>query len=233
MSLLKRIIKWTGFAALVPLFALLCYGALAFVLMLFPVAPVKQSEPVFIDAFVISNGVHLDFVFPAASEVADWTQVFPMADFPHLQAPLPLIAIGWGDRAFYLHTPHWRDLTLERVVGALFGGNESAVHVTYLREGWLTERTWRLPLTRSQYRMLADYVRAQLKMDGPRARQVVGYAYGRADAFYEAYGSYDIATTCNTWLGDGLRQAGLSVSRWTPFAQNVTASLEKLGKLEE
>jgi hypothetical protein len=32
--------------------------------------------------------------------------------------------------------------------------------------------------------------------------------------------------TCNTWIGRGLRQAGVTVSRWTPFDFTVTWHLQ-------
>ena len=63
------------------------------------------------------------------------------------------------------------------------------------------------------------YVRQALP-DG-RATVIPDSGYDANDAFYEALGGYNAFETCNTWAGRGLRQAGLPVSRWTPFDFNV------------
>jgi hypothetical protein len=41
--------------------------------------------------------------------------------------------------------------------------------------------------------------------------QIAGYAYGSTDAFFEADGSYHLLNTCNSWVGRGLRKAGIKV----------------------
>ena len=41
------------------------------------------------------------------------------------------------------------------------------------------------------------------------------------DAFYDATGRYSAVRTCNEWVGEGLRRAGVRVGRWTPFPVTV------------
>ena len=58
-----------------------------------------------------------------------------------------------------------------------------------------------------------------------RSVVVPGHSYAPNDAFYEAKGSYNAFNTCNAWIGEGLRAAGVAASLWTPFSYNVTSVL--------
>jgi uncharacterized protein (TIGR02117 family) len=209
-----------GFVALTGL-----YLIVACALVFWPAnARPAGDAPGDVQAWVLSNGVHTDYVFPIRSATIDWLQVFPLKDF---RAPPPdaeFIAIGWGDREFYLNTPTWGDLTAARAFGALSGGNRALMHVSYLRREQLARGAYSLPLSHAQYAQLVGYVRAALPSG--HASPIAGAHYGDDDAFYEAEGGYHLFETCNTWTGRGLRQAGVTVSRWTPFDFTVTWHLK-------
>ncbi|MGJ7580929.1 TIGR02117 family protein [Variovorax sp. RHLX14] len=212
------------------------YVGAAGALMLLPVHAEQRAsrtaQPTDVQAFVLTNGVHTDLVFPIRSAQIDWTGIFPMADAAAVPRDAEFIAIGWGDREFYLHTPTWADLTVSRALGALAGRNPSLLHVTWLRRGQFatpgSSGAYALPLTAAQYAGLAAYVRAKLP-DG-LATPLPSAGYGGQDAFYEATGSYGPFETCNTWTGRGLRNAGLTMGRWTPFDYNVVRHLDAIGR---
>ena len=223
MRTVRRGLRWI--AATVLAFGALAglYVAIAAALMLLPANTEAPDETASIEAYVLSNGVHTDLVFPARSGAIDWTALFDPRDARAVPPDAEFVAIGWGDRAFYLHTPTWADLTLRRAVGALFGANASLLHVTWLTRAQLRQGAYAMPLSPRQYRQLADHVRDSLP--GGRATVLPGAGYGPEDAFYEAEGSYHLFETCNTWTGRGLRRAGVPVSRWTPFDFNVVGQL--------
>jgi uncharacterized protein (TIGR02117 family) len=199
------------------------YAATAFSLPLLPVGtPAPAAD---IEAYVVSNGVHTDLVLPVRSERIDWTTVFDPAHFRSMPPDASFVAIGWGDREFFLNTPEWRDLTVGRAVGALSGTGRSLMHVTWLRRADLGTRVWRLPLDAAGHDALVQHITATLHDGTPPARPVPGRHYGPTDAFFEARGAYDLFTTCNTWTGQGLRAARVPVSLWTPFAPNVVSRL--------
>ncbi|WP_418130893.1 TIGR02117 family protein [Variovorax sp. 375MFSha3.1] len=209
-----------GFIALVGL-----YVATACALVFWPANPgPPESARAEVQAWVLSNGVHTDFVFPVRSATIDWPQLFPLSDFKAPPPDAEFIAIGWGDREFYLNTPTWADLTASRALGALAGGNRALLHVSYLRRSQLGQGAFALPLTRAQYAQLAAYVRAALPSG--KATPIAGAHYDDQDAFYEAEGGYNLFETCNTWTGRGLRGSGVTVSRWTPFDFTVTWHLK-------
>ena len=199
------------------------YVGVAGALMLWPANARAPAEPPNIEAYVLSNGVHTDLVLPVRSAVIDWRALFDPRDAKVPPLDAEFIAIGWGDRDFYLHTPTWADLTLRRAVGALFGANASLLHVTWLTRAQLRQGAYAMPMSPRQYLQLVAHVRESL----PRAaaRPMPGAGYGAEDAFYEALGSYHLFETCNTWTGRGLRRAGVPVSRWTPFDFNVVGRL--------
>lgn len=194
---------------------------------LFMVWPASRSstptEAPAVEAWVFSNGVHTDLVLPIRSDAVDWSKVFRPGDARAAPPDAAFVAIGWGDREFFLNTPTWADLTARRAIGALLGGNRALLHVQWLRRPAPDKALRRLMLSAAQYATLVSYVRQALP-DG-HATVIAGAGYGANDAFYEALGGYHAFETCNTWTGRGLREAGLPVSRWTPFDFNVLWNL--------
>lgn len=178
-------------------------------------------QPATIDAYISSNGVHTDFIFPTHTSQMDWTTIFRPRYFnnPHLDTDF--IAIGWGDREFYLNTPEWKDLTLKRALFAAAGQDRSLIHVEYLGQREFRAIThhqaYHLHLSEDQYAQLRNYVLKTTVLDKNTAQNIANFHYDQNDAFFEATGQYSLFKTCNTWIGDGLRQAGLKISRWTPF----------------
>ena len=222
--MIRRWLRRIALTLLGFLLAITLYVAVACVLVFLPANAKPPAEPATVEAWVLSNGVHTDLVFPVRSAAIDWRQLFPLSDFKAPPPDAEFVAIGWGDRKFYLHTPTWGDLTAARAFGALSGGNRSLLHVTYLQRAQLRRGAYKLPLSQAQYAQLVAHVRATLPSG--RAVPIVGAHYANDDAFYEARGSYHLFETCNTWTGRGLRQAGVTVSRWTPFDFNVTWHLQ-------
>ena len=203
----------------------LLYVATAGALMLWPPSARLSPEPAEVEAYVISNGVHVDLVLPLQAAGVDWQTLFPPADARAAPAQVDFVAIGWGDREFYLHTPTWADLTVPRALRALTGQHPAALHVSWLQRAQLPPRqTWRLPLTTAQYQRLARHIRQSLP-DGP-TRRIDGAHYGPNDAFYEATGRYHLLRTCNEWAAEGLRKAGVPVPAWAPFELNVRWHLD-------
>ena len=219
-----RLSRLIAAVLLLPLVLFGAYLGAASALMLWPARGAAPVEPPAVEAYVLSNGIHTDYVFPVRSTTIDWSQLFPLSQARAVPADAEFIAIGWGDREFYLNTPTWADLTAARAFGALRGGNRALLHVTWLRRADLRGSVWRLPLSVPQYVALAAHVHAALP--GARAVPIAGAHYDGNDAFYEANGSYHLFETCNTWTGRGLRRADVTVSRGTPFDVNVVWHLQ-------
>ena len=75
---------------------------------------------------------------------------------------------------------------------------------------------------------ITQYIINAAPLKDGRAIAVAGAHYDDNDVFYEANGQYSMVNTCNTWLGDGLRRAGVPMSRWTPLDTLVVWHLPKV-----
>lgn len=227
---LRRALKLLLMALLVVAGPVAAYAALAYGLLLWPANASARGEAAAIHAFVQSNGVHTDLVLPLRAQGVDWSTSFPAAHFVRVPHDAAYVAIGWGDRAFYLNTPRWEDLTAGRALQALSGSGRSLLHVSYLRPSDLPPGRHALPLTAAQYASLVKYIDdALLRSSSGQGVNLPGQHYDAQDAFYEARGSYSFVNTCNAWTGRGLRLAGAKVSVWTPLASQVVWHLPPAG----
>jgi uncharacterized protein (TIGR02117 family) len=181
-----------------------------------------------ITIYVRTNGVHTWIMMPKVTETIDWR---PFAPGAHLRDPRfgagDHIAVGYGNREFYLNTPTWADLSLATAFYAFFGDGPTLLHVEHDHRPRPSE--WQRPivLRPEEYRRLAGFVAARFQR-GPDGRTipVLGRGYGPADMFYEANGGYSFVMTCNEWTGRALRHAGVSTGLWTPFEQSIMWRLD-------
>ncbi|HVO01363.1 MAG TPA: TIGR02117 family protein [Candidatus Cybelea sp.] len=206
--------------------ACLLYLTTAFVLGYATVNRDFHPTPGGTEVFVCSNGAHTDFVLPVTSPVIDWSAKFPPEDFA---APVSLydhIGLGWGDLEFYRTTPRWEDLKLGTALHALLGLGPSAIHAQYRPAPLPGERCAGVAISDAEYRTLADYITGSL-VPSPAAGQaravIAGEGYGASDRFYRARGRFSLVNSCNVWVDEGLKAAGLPSGVWTPFAFLVMA----------
>ena len=166
--------------------------------------------------WVEDNGIHTGLVLPKVAAGVDLRGDFPTAD---LRQPgyggHDHVAIGWGDRAFYIGTPTWWDVRPMTVMAAALGSDATVLHVEHVARPVAGERMRAVVLREEEYRRLVARVRATRKA-GAAAHGYAGY-----DAFYPARGRYSAVRTCNAWTGEVLAEAGVRVGRWTPFPSGV------------
>ena len=202
--------------------------AAALVLGLVP-ANVTWHEPERgIQLFIRTNGVHTWIMMPQVNELMDWRPYAPAGDIkdPRYGAG-DYIAVGYGNREFYLNTPTWADLTVANAVYAAFGGGPSLLHVEHEFRPQVSEDTRPLRVTAQQYRRLVDYIRHRFKLDARgRTSPLRGRGYNDWDMFYEANGGYSFVLTCNEWTGRALRHAGIRTGLWTPLSQSIMWHLD-------
>jgi len=186
--------------------------------------PVEGMPPVRdgVEVFVCTNGIHTDLVLPAVSKAMDWTTELARSDFPGADPWATHFSFGWGDRAFYLETRRWEDVSPFTAVSAVFGGGPTVMHVYAMYAPVGSPDCGAVMLRDQQYHALVDYVRGSFRRDGAGAVMPLrGSGYGPTDLFYEAVGRYSLYDTCNEWTAKGLRAAGVTVGAWTPFEGGV------------
>ena len=198
---------------------ILLYLAAAFGLSTIPVHSQQNGND--ITLYLISNGVHVDIVMPLKNDVFDWTTFVSPADTLSNSPHTNYIAIGWGERNFYLNTPTWSDLTVKTTLQALSGINQTLIHVSFYSTIQENEQTVRFTVSRKQYRQLSQHIQQQFILSNHRVIPLPHIHHHENDAFYLAHGHYHLFHTCNSWVNQQLKNSQIEAIIWTPFAHHL------------
>ncbi|MCW3071039.1 MAG: urease-associated protein [Bacteroidetes bacterium] len=187
--------------------------------------PLRENKS--ITVYIESNGVHTDFVMPVKTMQWDWSKKLAYSDFEMAGPSYEYVAVGWGDKGFFIGTPTWADLKFSTAFNAAFGLSTTAMHVTYKRfQPKENEQCRRIELSALQYRILVNYIRSSFQAKEGKFIAIDHPGYSEHDCFYEANGTYSLFNTCNVWTGNGLRCIGVSTGTWTPLAGGVLQGVE-------
>jgi uncharacterized protein (TIGR02117 family) len=166
---------------------------------------------------LVTNGVHVDVVLPLESEAGNWRKFLDNADW--IDPDDRYLAIGWGERNFYLHTATWDDLSLGTALSATLLPTPTALHLTPLR-GKLraSERVRSLSISPEQHQQLVREIQTYFTSSPDGLPKLIpGESYTGRDRFYEANGSYHLFMTCNEWINQRLRHADVPAVAWAAF----------------
>ena len=204
------------------------YGAAACLFWLFPANASWREPSAGIDVFLLSNEAHVDLVLPVSLASTNWRRILTHPDIDdQVVDSTDYLAIGWGEREFYLNTPTWSEVNVTRALKSLFWSSATVLHVVFLREVPKAGRVQRFRVTPEQLDALRSYVADTFRVDSNQASvPVLRGGYSSRDAFYEANGQYHLFNTCNNWTARALRHAGIRAPLWAPFAFAVTVSSE-------
>jgi uncharacterized protein (TIGR02117 family) len=217
----RALVKTLRFSALILasfVLIVLTYLLFAYLLARIPVDG-ESTEGNDITVYLLTNGVHTDIVVPARSSLHDWTTEVKYADTKSNDSTNQYLAMGWGDKGFYLETPTWADLKASVAFKAATGLSTTAIHATFHKEVRLGDSCRKINITAAQYMKLIGYIKNSFKTDGNGHFMNIktNANYGDTDTFYEAKGSYSMFHTCNSWVNNGLKASGLKSCVWTPF----------------
>lgn len=200
----------------------LLYLLVAFVLSSITISKEPNSREE-LSIYILTNGVHTDIVVPTQTDLYDWSLQVPWGHTKAADSTYRYLALGWGDKGFYLHTPEWKDLKASVALKAATGLSSTAIHATYhtrMEEG---EQCRKINISRAQYLRLVDYITGSFARDANGLFQHIptDAVYGAHDAFYEARGSYSMLRTCNTWANAALKHCGQKCCLWTAFDTGI------------
>jgi len=216
-SVARRLL-WTVCGSLI--LAPLLYLAAAIVLGVIPVNRGWRHADDGVTVWLTTNGVHAGLAMPARHAMMDWTALFPPVHNAHPNDAHidDYVTVGWGDRAFFLDVPQWRDLKVSTALSAILGRDAAAMHVEYGPEPARDTTAIRITVTPEAYARLVAYMRRSVTIDDRgSAVWIPGRHYDANDAFYEAGGRYSLFVTCNQWTRDALAESGVRVPVWSPF----------------
>ena len=237
MTQLKTIWTWTYRITLSLILFILVYLLSAVILSHITVhskfhpIPADQAG---IDIYVRTNGMHTDLILPAQSSERDWYSIIPPADLHRIEdntvGQTEYLSFGWGDKGFYLDTPTWADLKFSTAFIAATGLGSTAMHIEAVTTPQVSESVRKIRISPAQLQKLIAHIDQSFEYDaqGKIIKINTTANYNDHDAFYEAIGHYSIFTTCNQWTRDGLSEAGIRTSVFTPMDNGVMQPLSKI-----
>jgi len=176
-----------------------------------------------VSIYILTNGVHTDLVLPLRNEQTDWSKYIHYKNTTSKDTLARFVALGWGDKGFYLETPTWDQLKFTTAFKAATGLSSSAIHATFYRNMKEDDDCIKIEISKEQYARLIKYIHSSFRTDpfGNFIHIKTNNNYGKNDAFYEAGGSYSLFHTCNTWTNNGLKSCGQKSCLWTPFDKGI------------
>ncbi|MDA6069393.1 TIGR02117 family protein [Flavobacterium sp. AC] len=176
-----------------------------------------------VEIYILTNGVHTDIVMPTKNDQIDWSQQVKFENTKAADSTYKYIAMGWGDKGFYLETPEWSDLKASVAFKAVSGLSNTAIHATYYKKLKEADDCKRMMISKEQYDRLIKYISDSFQKDasGNFLNIKTNAIYGKTDAFYEANGSYSLFHTCNTWANSGLKASGQKCCYWTALDSGI------------
>jgi uncharacterized protein (TIGR02117 family) len=206
-------------------------GFVAFILLyllsafLFSIWAVKKEAATSNDVaiYILTNGDHTDIVVPAKNDITDWNREISYKNTVSGDTTGKYLAIGWGDKGFYLSTPTWADLKFSTAFKAAFALSTSAIHATYYQTMPESNDCKKIMISYEQYKRLIAFVDSSFKRDaeGKVINIKTNANYDKNDAFYEAKRKYNMFYTCNTWANNALKSCGQTACVWTPFDRGI------------
>lgn len=210
-----KLVKYVGLF----LVTILVYGIVVTLLSFIPVNSFESRTLIpaqKIEIYLLTNGVHTDIVVPVKNEYCNWSKNIKFEDTKSKDSTFNYLALGWGDRGFYLETPTWADLKVGIALKAATGLSSSALHATFYKRMKEGDDCKKITLNTNEYKQLIHFIRDSFQLNEGKVSKIeTKTVYGINDAFYEAKGSYSLFYTCNSWANQALKAANQKAALWT------------------
>lgn len=212
MKIIKKLLKYTAIFLLSLITYLLIVILLSLVSVNEDVAENQEEIPI----YILTNGVHTDIVLPIKNDYHDWSNQLKFEHTKSKDTTYQYVALGWGDKGFYLETPTWADLKVSTAVKAASGLSTSAMHVTFYKNLKENQTCKKIQVSPENYKKLITFIMQSFQnKSGEFLKIETNAVYGKHDVFYEANGSYSLFYTCNSWANQALKAANQKAALWT------------------
>lgn len=169
--------------------------------------------------------IHYDILLPMTPDLRERFAFSAAAGVPINHPDAAWLVAGWGAEGFYTTVGTYADLNATALWRAATG-DASVMHLDVA--GPVTTAPgldWHL-LSTAQLAALTTAIETNFARDSnglPIAFATPGHT--GSDAFFRANTRFHLFRTCNVWLGETLRAAGLPFGIWTPTTQSARLSL--------
>lgn len=212
MKILKKLLKYFAIFILSLFAYLLIVTLLSFVSVNEDVTVNQEEIPI----YILTNGVHTDIVLPIKNEHHDWSSQLKFEHTKSKDTTYQYVALGWGDKGFYLETPTWADLKASTAIKAASGLSSTAIHVTFYKHLKENQSCKKIQISLENYKKLVAFIKETFQTkSGEFLKIETNAVYGKHDVFYEANGSYSLFYTCNSWANQALKAANQKAALWT------------------
>lgn len=198
------------------------YLAASVILPLIPGASSDLSGPQVHSIGLLQGPIHTDILFPLTPETRARFAFAEAAGVPLNHPEAAWLVFGWGSAAFYTTAGTYADITASAVLTAATG-DDAVVRLDALGPLPPLPNLRFLQLSDAQFQALltetAAAIASETKLDHP--------GFTGSDAFFPGRGHFHLLRTCNVWLGETLRAAGIPFGLWTPANWSVTLSLNR------
>lgn len=170
---------------------------------------------------LLAGPIHYDFLLPATPEVR---ARFAFAEGAGVAVTHPgtrWIVAGWGAEAFYTTVGTYADINLTAVRRGILG-DRAVLRLGVAGQVDPVGIDW-IDMSDAQFAGLVDSIASEVP--GGAAPVLTG----DRSAFFPARGPFHLLRTCNVWVGERLRGAGLPFGRWTPTTRAVQLSIDAFG----
>jgi uncharacterized protein (TIGR02117 family) len=199
----------------------LAYLAASLMLALIPGPGPDLSGPLTREVGLLQGPIHTDILFPLTPETRARFAFAEAAGVPVNHPDAEWLIFGWGSAAFYTTAGTYADITASAVLTAATG-DDAVIRLDALGPLPPLDGLRFLQLSEAQFQTLlaetAGALASQTRLDHP--------GFTGSDAFFPAHGHFSALRTCNVWLGETLRAAGIPFGLWTPANWSVSLSLD-------
>jgi uncharacterized protein (TIGR02117 family) len=164
----KKIFKYLITLPIILVFLVSSYLGAAYLLSNIHTSREEQNKKE-IAIYILTNGVHTDIVVPIVSSEMDWSKYVKFSNTTNQDSNFTYLAMGWGDKGFYLETPTWADLKFSVAYKAAFGLSTSAIHATFYKKMFIGNQCKQIWLSKTQYQSLITYIKDSFKLDSNHA----------------------------------------------------------------
>lgn len=212
MKTIKKLLKYIAIFVL----SLVTYLIVVTLLSYIPVNDDLVKSRKEIPIYILTNGVHTDIVLPIKNKHYDWTSQLKFEYTKSKDTTYQYVALGWGDKGFYMETPTWADLKASTAVKAATGLSSSAMHVTFYKSLKENKSCKKIQISLENYKKMIAFINESFQTKlGEFLKIETEAVYGKHDVFYEANGSYSLFYTCNSWANQALKAANQKAALWT------------------
>lgn len=216
MKNLKKTLKFARKIFLGITLFLLIYISSAYLIPKITVNSEAVNQPKQIAIFIKTNGVHTDIVVPIKNNIKDWSTEIQFENTINKDASATYLALGWGDKGFYLDTPEWSDLKASTAFNSAFGLGNSAIHTTFYKTITENKNCVKIEISEDNYKNLIHYLENSFQFNSNQKPIFIpANTYGKNDCFYEAKGKYSLFHTCNSWANEALVSSNQKAAFWT------------------